>query len=61
MKKAYEKKPGKAKRGMQFACSECGMVVSVVDPCGCVGVCDLHCCGMPMKKVRKTNKMKRRR
>ncbi len=44
-----KKKQSKVKKGAKYACSECGIVVSVVDPCDCVDACDLYCCGVPMK------------
>ena len=34
--------------GSQYACDQCGMVVQVVDPCGCEDPCDLICCGQQM-------------
>lgn len=60
MKKARTKKQKKNKKGTRYACDECGMVVGVVDPCGCADVCDLYCCGAPMKPVKSGRKTKRR-
>lgn len=37
------------KKGTKYACSACGMVVSVDTVCGCTEVCDLICCGKEMK------------
>jgi hypothetical protein len=37
------------KKGSKFACSTCGLVVSVDEVCGCVEACDIVCCGAPMK------------
>lgn len=37
------------KKGTKYACSVCGMVVSVDTVCGCAEVCDLVCCGKEMK------------
>jgi len=37
------------KKGTKYACSVCGMIVSVDTVCGCAGVCDLICCGKEMK------------
>ncbi len=37
------------KKGTKYACSVCGMIVSVDTACGCAGVCDLICCGKEMK------------
>jgi hypothetical protein len=39
----------KAKEGDLYSCEECGMVVSVEDPCGC-SMCELICCDVPMQK-----------
>ncbi len=36
-----------------YKCEKCGLVVVVEDPCGCAA-CDLICCEVPMKKVKKT-------
>jgi len=46
-KKASSKK--KVAVGDGFECKVCGLVVSVIDDCGCVEVCDLICCEKPMK------------
>jgi desulfoferrodoxin-like iron-binding protein len=47
-----------AKKGEQYRCDECGLVVTVADPCGC-SACDLVCCGQPMKPAKtKTAKPK---
>ena len=40
------------KKGTKYECGECGIVVVVDDPCGCEA-CDLICCGVPMKEVKK--------
>ncbi|HOE16723.1 MAG TPA: hypothetical protein PLX02_04550 [Syntrophorhabdaceae bacterium] len=37
------------KKGTKYACSVCGLVVSVDTVCNCVEVCDLICCGKEMK------------
>jgi hypothetical protein len=37
--------------GTRYACSDCGLVVTVDQDCGCAMV-DLVCCGLPMKKKR---------
>ncbi len=47
-KKSTQKRSGTSK-GDKYACSECGMVVTVDEDCNCVDVCDLICCGEPMK------------
>lgn len=41
-----------AKKGEQYKCDECGLIVTVADPCGC-SACDIVCCGEPMKPVKK--------
>jgi hypothetical protein len=47
------KPPKKAatRKGSKYGCKLCGMVVSVVEDCGCRSV-DLVCCNTPMKKKR---------
>jgi hypothetical protein len=45
-KRASTKKMAK---GDSYACEVCGLVVSVDEVCGCVDVCDIICCGKPMK------------
>lgn len=50
--KPVAKKPAaksSVKKGTKYACSVCGMVVSVDTVCGCAEVCDLVCCGKEMK------------
>jgi hypothetical protein len=39
----------KVQAGSGYECRVCGLVVSVVDECGCVETCDLICCEEPMK------------
>ena len=39
------------KKGEQYKCEECGLVVLVQDDCGCQE-CDIICCGAPMKQVK---------
>lgn len=39
----------KVARGASYACDVCGIVISVDEVCGCVDVCDIVCCGQPMK------------
>ncbi len=46
--KASIKKTKGVKKGTKYACEVCGLVVSVDRACGCA-VCDLLCCGKPMK------------
>jgi hypothetical protein len=47
-------KPAKkaaTRKGAKYGCKLCGMIVSVVEDCGCRSV-DLLCCNTPMKKKR---------
>ena len=47
-------KPAKkaaTRKGAKYGCKLCGLVVSVVEDCGCRSV-DLVCCSTPMKKKR---------
>ena len=46
-KKATKKKMAK---GGSYICGVCGLAVSVDEVCGCVDVCDIICCGKPMKE-----------
>jgi hypothetical protein len=39
----------KVAKGQSYACEVCGLVVTVDEVCGCVDVCDIVCCGEPMK------------
>jgi rubrerythrin len=39
----------KMAKGQSYACDVCGLVVTVDEVCGCVGVCDIVCCGEPMQ------------
>jgi hypothetical protein len=71
-KKAAPAKPAKAakpvktvkpakkaatRKGNRYGCGVCGLVLSVVDDCGC-GAIDLLCCDTPMKKKRAVPKKK---
>ena len=40
------------KKGDTYTCVSCGLVVTVDEACGCVDVCDIMCCGKPMKPKR---------
>lgn len=40
----------KAGVGSVYECRVCGLIVSVIEDCGCVGLCDLICCEAPMKQ-----------
>ncbi len=51
-KKIAAKKPATGKkttRGDSYLCEVCGLAVTVDEVCGCVGVCDIICCGKSMK------------
>jgi len=39
----------RAKQGERYVCDECGMVVSVEEPCTC-DACGIVCCDVPMMK-----------
>jgi hypothetical protein len=39
----------KVAKGDSYVCGVCGLAVTVDDACGCVDVCDIICCGEPMK------------
>jgi len=39
----------KMAKGQSYSCSMCGLVVTVDEVCGCVDVCDIVCCGEPMR------------
>lgn len=54
-KKAAPAKAAAAKKsqvGKAYQCKVCGLVVSVIEDCGCVQACDLICCQEPMKPKR---------
>ena len=40
----------KAKTGDRYVCDECGMIVSVEEPCTC-DACGIVCCDLPMVKA----------
>jgi hypothetical protein len=59
-KTAKTVKPAKkaaTRKGAKYGCQLCGMVVSVVEDCGCRTI-DLVCCETPMKKKRVIPKKK---
>ena len=44
------KKPAvKTSKGDAYECGVCGLLVTVDETCGCADVCDIICCGKPMK------------
>jgi hypothetical protein len=47
-KAAAEKR--KVVKDDSYVCESCGLVVSVDEVCDCVDVCDIICCGQPMKR-----------
>jgi hypothetical protein len=55
---AKKKAPARARakapvaKGDAYSCELCGLVVSVDEECGCVDVCDIICCGEPMKPAK---------
>ena len=40
----------KVAKGDSYACEVCGLAVTVDEACGCIDVCDIVCCGKPMKE-----------
>ncbi len=38
--------------GDTYACSTCGLTLTIDDVCSCVDACDIICCEGPMKKKR---------
>jgi hypothetical protein len=40
----------KVTKGDSYVCGVCGLAVTVDEECGCVDVCDIICCGQPMKE-----------
>jgi len=55
--KKKSKKAAAVRKGNKYFCRECGLVVSIDETCGCVDMCDIVCCGRPMKK--KTRKVEK--
>ncbi len=39
----------RAKRGDGYECAVCGLAVTIDEACDCIDVCDIICCGKPMK------------
>lgn len=50
--KTSSKKGKTVKKGNKYVCDVCGLVISVDEVCGCVGMCDLICCGEKMKSKK---------
>jgi len=40
----------KVSKGESYVCEVCGLAVTVDEACGCVDMCDIVCCGQPMKE-----------
>ena len=63
-KKTVAKSPAKAApskrvaKGDSYACGVCGLAVTVDEACGCTEVCDIICCGKPMKAQKAKAKVK---
>jgi hypothetical protein len=54
-KKVAKKVSKKAvKKGDVYTCGVCGLAVTVDEICGCVGYCDIICCGKEMKAKKKS-------
>ena len=46
--KASPSKQKELKKGATYACSVCGLSVTVDEVCGCADFCDIICCGEQM-------------
>ncbi len=44
------------KKGDQYKCDECGLVVLIETPCDCEDTGELICCEQPMKPVKAASK-----
>jgi hypothetical protein len=42
----------KVTKGDTYMCEVCGLGITVDTVCGCVDVCDIVCCGVPMKEKK---------
>lgn len=58
VKTARTKAKKRIAKGDSYACEVCGLAVSVDEACGCVEVCDILCCGKPMKARKIAVKVK---
>jgi len=47
--KKLRKKAVRNKSKKRYACTTCGLVVSVDTECGCLDTCDIVCCGEQMQ------------
>lgn len=50
--KAKPVKKAAVKQGSRYACSVCGLAVTVDTVCDCIDTCDIICCGETMKAKR---------
>jgi hypothetical protein len=50
-KKGSPSRQKELKKGAAYACSVCGLNVTVDQACGCADFCDIICCGEQMKPV----------
>ena len=42
----------KSKAKENYACTVCGLLITVNNVCNCVEACDIVCCNEPMRKKR---------
>jgi hypothetical protein len=49
---AEKKATKRVAKGDTYTCEVCGLSVIVDEACNCVGVCDIICCGKPMKEKK---------
>ncbi len=53
-RKTMVRKSKKAMKGDKYTCDVCGLVVSVDAVCDCIDVCNILCCGKPMRLKKVT-------
>lgn len=51
-KRSSPTKQKELKKGSQYTCAVCGLLVTVDEVCGCVDFCDIICCGEQMKPAK---------
>ncbi|HSW64933.1 MAG TPA: hypothetical protein VLH56_16725 [Dissulfurispiraceae bacterium] len=39
-------------KGSKYSCVSCGLIVTIDKVCGCVDMCEILCCGAPMKSSK---------
>ncbi len=44
------------KKGEEYTCEDCGLVVLVQNACECGDECELMCCQKPMKQTKSAEK-----